>query len=376
MRHVVMAVLLLVLKPVLGAHADDLASAIPSINVLTSTPSVIAVSSTVANSRFLPEHLVDGEPGTAWNSRTGDLQGAWVEVDALAVKRITAIRLYAGFARIENGQDLFLMNPRIRKVRIWPYYGKPIERTLDPDDRQLQEITVDLPLGYVRIEVIEIVPGTKPAWREICISELEVWGVLFPDAASVPSKPIVRVGSLDPRSAHDTNTESDLARIRVAWNSIRKGSRVGLAYPFFTEVHDVAYLDEPMCSYFVIDLDSAKTSPDAEAWRCLGVLANHLLIPDHMNGVRNSWDGWFRPDSPPKDAGARAPGTPDSRTYRGWLHVSAYDVLITIYVNARGVVGLVLDLQPPIGGPPCDRPDGGTRCPLGTRGEPRSAVHR
>ena len=99
---------------------------------------------------------MDGDPGTAWNSRTGDLVGAWIEIQAKGAIRITAIRMYAGFARVENGQDLFVMNPRIKKVRIWTDGESSVERALDPDDRQLQELAVDGHRGHVRIEVAEI----------------------------------------------------------------------------------------------------------------------------------------------------------------------------------------------------------------------------
>jgi hypothetical protein len=339
-------VVALVLEMSLWAHAGNLAAKGASVDLLASVPSVVAVSSTVANPKLVPAHLVDGDPGTAWNSRTGDLVGAWIAVRMPATTRVTAIRMFAGFARVENGKDLFLMNPRIKKVRIWSWGVQLFDYALDPDDRRLQEIAVDANGGDLRIEVIEIVPGTKSAWREICVSELQVWGFLPPGVAPVPSKPGVRVGSLDAKAAHDANTESDLAKIRVAWDSLATGSRAGLAYRLFAEVHDVAYLNEPMCSQLTIDLATAKTTPDAEEWRCLGVLLKHLDIPDHTVREPGSGRGWLRDDrSLNRTAASRRQGRRGARTYRTYIPVSEQDMKITVQVDANGVSGIVLELE-------------------------------
>jgi hypothetical protein len=46
----------------------------------------------------------------------------------------------------------------------------------------------------VRIRVDELVPGSKPAWRETCVSELEAWGTLRPGTTAKPTTPQVEVG--------------------------------------------------------------------------------------------------------------------------------------------------------------------------------------
>ena len=172
----------------------------PLVNLLTSGPATIAVSSTVDNATIRPEHIADGKLDTAWNSATGQIIGAWVEVRVPAGARIKQIKLTPGFAAVDRRLgDLFTKNARIRKLRL-SHAGRPIKDvTLDPTRRSLQTIDVDLPGRDLRIEVLAAEPGTRKAWREACISELEVWGTL-PGGAAAPKKrtrPAVRLGSLD-----------------------------------------------------------------------------------------------------------------------------------------------------------------------------------
>lgn len=168
------------------------------VNLMSAVPTVVAVSSTVANRTILPAHLVDGDLGTAWNSRTGELQGAWIGARVPAGARVTKIRMTVGFTKIDPKLgDLFTMNPRIRKVRVLHDGVAVVEQALDPALRTLQDIRIDQPGGEYKIEVVDIVPGTKKSWREISVSELEIWGTLAAGAAPNPSVPVVRVGSFD-----------------------------------------------------------------------------------------------------------------------------------------------------------------------------------
>jgi len=191
---VVMATTLAVLaRP---ARADDA----PLVNLLTSAPSTIAVSSTVDNVKIRPEHIADGKLDTAWNSATGQIIGAWVAVRVPVGARIKQIKLTPGFSSVDKRLgDLFTKNARIRKLRLY-HAGRPIKDvTFDPARRDLQTIDVDLAGGDLRLEVIAAEPGSKKTWREACISELEVWGTLPPGTAAPAKKtrPAVRLGSLD-----------------------------------------------------------------------------------------------------------------------------------------------------------------------------------
>src|SRR5438309_9092821 len=52
------------------------------VELLHNAPSTVRVSSRVANTTNLPEHAVDKNMNTAWHSHSGDLQGAWIDLDA------------------------------------------------------------------------------------------------------------------------------------------------------------------------------------------------------------------------------------------------------------------------------------------------------
>lgn len=168
------------------------------VNLLTAAPSVVAVSSTVANAKIVPAHLVDGDLSTAWNSRTGDLEAAWIGARVPASAHVTTIRMTVGFTAIDPKLgDLFTKNPRIRSVRVLRDGVIVAVQTLDPNARILQDIPIDQPGGDYKVEVVDIVSGSSASWREICVSEFEVWGTLAPGASMRQSKPTVRVGSFD-----------------------------------------------------------------------------------------------------------------------------------------------------------------------------------
>jgi hypothetical protein len=203
-----------------GALADTPPAA--PVNLVVSVPTIVAVSSTVDNRSILPEHLVDGKLDTAWNSRTNQLVGAWVGLRLPADVTVQTIKLTAGFTKKDRRLgDLFTLNPRIERVRVLRD-GKTIaEKKLDPELRTLQSIDVTAAAGGdYRIEVTDIIPGTKKQWREIAISELEVWGL--PGKTVVKKqKPIVRVGSFDPPP---TLTKAECIK---AMFPTAKGGRIG-----------------------------------------------------------------------------------------------------------------------------------------------------
>jgi hypothetical protein len=86
------------------------------------------------------------------------------------------------------------MNPRIKKVRVTSGAGTA-DFDLDIKSRALQELKLDLPGGDLDIAVLSSEPGSKKTWREISISELEVWGTTT--AKTKAQKPAIRLRSLD-----------------------------------------------------------------------------------------------------------------------------------------------------------------------------------
>ncbi len=185
----------LVLVAIVGPAAADTPK---PVNLLSAVPTVVAVSSTVDNRAILPEHLVDGKLDTAWNSRTNQLAGAWIGFRLPADAKLETIKITVGFTKKDKRLgDLFTMNPRIKHVRVLKDGKTLVEKELDPEVRTLQDIAVTGGGGDYKVEVTDIVPGTKKTWREISISELQVWGTTTKPAAKL-QKPIVRVGSFEP----------------------------------------------------------------------------------------------------------------------------------------------------------------------------------
>lgn len=185
--------------PLVKASAPADAAA-PPFDLLRLAGAKVAVSSTVANAIYRPRHIADGDLTTAWNSRTGDLVGAWFAVRVPAAAHVSAIQLTVGFTTTGPEGDYFTMNPRIKAVRVTRLGAKATDlgvHALAPDDRGLQTIPLDSPGGDFRVEVTDIVPGTFARWRELCISEIAVLGTLPAGAPSASFDPDVVIGSLD-----------------------------------------------------------------------------------------------------------------------------------------------------------------------------------
>jgi hypothetical protein len=152
------------------------------------------------------------------------------------------------------------MNPRIREVTVLAN-ATSTPFTLDITKRELQKLPLRA-TGKIRIIITGVEMGTKDAWREIAISELEAWGTP-PATWKTPAKPftpVVRVASaitrdeLDPctgmeaeraafekEHAHDDNSGPggedhaypprcdllDLPALPAGWSRAGAGCRVG-----------------------------------------------------------------------------------------------------------------------------------------------------
>jgi hypothetical protein len=164
------------------------------VELLHATPSTIRVSSRVANKAIVPAQIADHDFSTAWNSRTGDLVGAWVDV-AVPGAQIVELRFTVGHTgKGSHGEDYFTMNPRIRKVTLLDGKTQLVTAALDIAKRELQNVRLPKPLAHVRLRVDDVAPGSRPSWREVCISEIEAWGQLPSGQATNPTKPTVEVG--------------------------------------------------------------------------------------------------------------------------------------------------------------------------------------
>jgi hypothetical protein len=228
------------------------AQASSSISLLAAVPSAIRVSSRVKNKTIKPEHIADGSLDTAWNSATGELEGAWVEV-AVDGATIDSIKLTAGHTgHGAKGEDYFTMNPRIRAVKL-DDDGKPLGTfELDVNKRELQTIRV-APKGTLRITVDEIEPGSKKNWRETAISELEVWGTPSPGWKK-PDKPLVPAFEVQGEDAEVPDQCANIEKERDEFNRTHDFSNCnGMG------CDDHAY--PPTCSEFPLPANLPRLSP-------------------------------------------------------------------------------------------------------------------
>lgn len=148
----------------------------PSIDLLHAVDASIAVSSVYRDRAEYAARLADGDLTTAWNSRTGELVGAFVDVRLPEQVEVSAIALTVGFTKRTDASDLFTGNVRIAEVRV--SHGGQVVGTfpLDVESRELQSIPITGGGGRYRIEVTRVTPGSHADWQEICVSELQVLG--------------------------------------------------------------------------------------------------------------------------------------------------------------------------------------------------------
>jgi hypothetical protein len=176
-----------------------------SVDLLHAVPATIRVSSRVRNKTILPQHIADGSMQTAWNSHTGELVGAWIDVTVESGAQIGELRLTVGHTGTgKKHEDYFTMNPRIVKVRLLRDGQAETIVTLDPESRDLQTIAVGGG-SHVRLVIAEVKPGSKKSWREAAISELQAWGVPTPGRTvpTSPLEPLVLVGEPDAPTSPD-----------------------------------------------------------------------------------------------------------------------------------------------------------------------------
>jgi hypothetical protein len=181
----------------MSVHAGALAQ---DVDLLHAVEADVAVSSAYRGQRTQADALVDGNLESAWNSRTGELAGAWIEVRVPADARVTSIQMTAGFTRMQGTNDLFTGNHRIARVRVSREGSVIGEHALDVESRALQTLRVSGAGGVYRIEVIEVRPGSRANWRETCVSELRVMGS-HPQARDGERVPRTAIGALPPPRA-------------------------------------------------------------------------------------------------------------------------------------------------------------------------------
>jgi hypothetical protein len=148
------------------------------VDLLHTVQTTVATNSAYRNELGQVASLFDGDMQTAWNSATmpeGDTSSRSIHVRIPQGARVHAIDLTVGFTKVQGTSDLFAGNRRLRRVRV-RHAGGEVLASLNPDEQRLQRIPVSGATGDYEIELLEWVQGTRPTWRELCISELRVMG--------------------------------------------------------------------------------------------------------------------------------------------------------------------------------------------------------
>lgn len=184
-----------------------------AVNLLEVTESAVAVSSVYRGHDTQVVRMLDGDPETAWNSRSGDLVGAWIEVRVPESARVTGAKIIVGFTHENDGRDLFTANQRIQSMRVSRNGESLGEFNLDTDQRTLQSMPFEGPGGVFRFEVTEALEGSTASWREICVSEFQLMGIVqIPESGRLPR---IGVGAL-PAALGDADRDATLRAHRQA----------------------------------------------------------------------------------------------------------------------------------------------------------------
>jgi hypothetical protein len=217
--------------PAAPAAAAAPASSTPAAleDLLHVTEAVVHVSSSVENTRNFPEHLVDEDIATAWQSLSGDLSPT-IRVQLPAGVEVDHIELTAGYTKSVGNQDAFTQNHRITELSV-KRDGQELGRfTLDPMQRNLQSIPIHTGGGSYEIKVTRALPGTRPEWREIAVSELRVMGRAGA-ARKAPAQPPIEVGAHDPEEVRTLNASITAEEIKTAQTSIAALCAANIAAP-------------------------------------------------------------------------------------------------------------------------------------------------
>lgn len=145
-------------------------------------------SSTIAGTANTLAMMTDGNPATAWNSRTGDLIGGWFQFTVPAGISVQSFSLTPGFTHRTGRTDLFAGNHRISQVRVTRDNVLVGEFGLNAELPESQVFPLSGDGGTYRITVTGVIAGTRPTWRELCVSEFAIYGTV-PEGFVVPEQP-------------------------------------------------------------------------------------------------------------------------------------------------------------------------------------------
>lgn len=316
------------------------------VDLLHTVASTVVVSSKVQNPRDYPEHLVDGKVDTAWNGKTGNLVGGFIEFEVPKETHVRRIELTPGYSHVGKNGDLFTMNHRISRVRV-TREGQPLgEFSLDTNQRMIQPLAVDAPGGKFRVEVLAVEPGSKKEWRELVVSEFRVWGERNQAPENPTHLPLVYVGAVGgappPPKGRDgapTGPFASLDDMCAKYNAalkdpLKKYWGSGERYPGEIGPHCVVWelSSPPMAGLTAASIPKSSPYLDVQFYNA------HSVHEDFIALAVKTPRGWFRTDSRTTERAHNDPGClrADFSVFRGVSIEPASDgssVLLFQYVE-------------------------------------------
>jgi len=117
-------------------------------------------------------NIMDQDPQTTWVAKSRpDGIGDWVLITLDSEQFVESLDIAPGFASVKKGQDLFLLNNRLKRVTLTLSDGQQIMADFNGKDRKVN-IPINSATSSIKISIDAIYPGSK--WRDTCISELEL----------------------------------------------------------------------------------------------------------------------------------------------------------------------------------------------------------
>lgn len=158
------------------------------------TPTTVTASSFISNGRdqYAPERAFDGNPATTWTEAArGPGDGEWLQATFAAPQRVHRVRVTPGWNHTSpRGEDLFIANSHLRRVRLVLGPNTTVERDIGADEREVTFDGLDVTTAAVRIETVTVWPGAR--WPDLCISEVIIEGE--PSAPAAGAAPVDTAG--------------------------------------------------------------------------------------------------------------------------------------------------------------------------------------
>lgn len=245
------------------------------VELLHNTNTVVSVSSSQPSPKLSPKSMLDGDFETAWNSQSGDLIGARISFEVPAAAHVNTIRLTVGFTGSNEKGDLFVLNHRIRKIALARNGLRIGEFFLETENRSLQALPVGLDGGKYTIVVLETLPGQKANWREVCVSEMVVWGFLPPNEKPIKQMPTILVSSEAKGAAKvvpaPTNATPNTPNPNAKPSDMPTAMSSAQADSLLSEAQE-KYVERDFAQAIARARRAAQTNP-TRAWRIIGAAA-------------------------------------------------------------------------------------------------------